>query len=101
MKSWVIVLFLAELSCPGPQPGPVAPAVDPTTDCPTACNILAGLGCKEATPITTCVTTLSQISRAGNIATPCGSALCPPMSCNAIMKVTTVQQAKLQGVCGN
>jgi hypothetical protein len=75
-----------------------APFVPP---CQAACNTLAALGCPEAAPGKPCLDTLSNSVEGKNIPTPCGSALCPPMSCSAIARVTTKAQAKAQGVgCG-
>jgi hypothetical protein len=93
---------------PSPVPPPQPDASDaasplaladgaPSTPCQAACSALARLGCPEGLR-TSCYTVLSHIDGAGDIATPCGSALCPPMTCTAIAKVTSIAQVRTQGV---
>lgn len=81
-------------------PRPVGDALPPQTPCQAACSVLAALGCPEGVSLT-CGTVLAHIDGARDIPTPCGSSLCPSMSCEAIALVKTPSEAKAQGVpCG-
>lgn len=89
-------------ACPQPPlPPPVPPdasdaAAAPQTPCEAACLALAALACPESLA-PNCVTTLAHIEGARFIRVGDGGSF----SCTAIAGVTSVAQARAQGVaCG-
>ncbi len=75
---------------------PVGDARPPGNACQAACATLALLGCSDGTKAN-CAAVLSRIDTAGNIATPCGSALCPHIRCADLASARTLAEARSKG----
>lgn len=102
-----VAMFFGIMSGCTPQPSPVPmPPVDASDAsscytsanpaCCTACQNLAAIGCSDGLS-PNCAPGLANIDQSGKFPTPCGSALCPPITCAALSTARTIAEARTCG----
>jgi hypothetical protein len=97
MRVLALALLVLTACPPHPVPPPSPPdASDAGLSCADACANLAALGCADGTR-PECLTVLTNEDRAATIPTPCGSHVCPPVTCAALAAARTIAEARSRG----